>query len=252
MKTKESYSLPVYATEDYTDFQKLKGNREHYTAQVKRLVRVIEKDNEFTKENPVIVNEHMEVVDGQHRIAAYKAYQQREGVTLPIYYIIKKGMNIASARNLNAGSKAWLPIDYAMAYATEGNKEYLTYLKFVKKFPELSSDLIQGALSTVESNKADFREGNFHVDDEKMADKMLNQLQEIALYHKDAKLRHFGRAYLKIARHPQYDHARMLEQMRVHGSALYTVPQRIGEMAMALNTVFNMGSSSRVDLQSRN
>jgi len=128
----KSHSLTVYETRDYDLFKILPGNRQLYPTQIKKLANNIAKNPAFTKISPILVNEQMEVIDGQHRLAAYKKYADENGINHSIYFVIVKGLGLAEARGLNAGSKPWSPKDYAVAYERSGNAEYGTYLKYSK------------------------------------------------------------------------------------------------------------------------
>src|SRR5579872_7486370 len=120
MSKKEQFSLPVFSTEDYNIFSTLTGNRDVYPRHVRRLVRVLEKNPTFTRSNPIRVNKNMEVIDGQHRLAAFKSFADRNGEYHPVFYIVQDG-SLEDAKSLNAGSKPWGPADYAKAYAASGN-----------------------------------------------------------------------------------------------------------------------------------
>lgn len=60
----------VYVTDKYSIFRRLSGNRDVKEARVKKIMRSIEKVGYIP--NPIIVNENMEVVDGQGRLEAVK------------------------------------------------------------------------------------------------------------------------------------------------------------------------------------
>ena len=59
----------IYSTSEYNLFHKLKGNRGINELHVRKLVEAIkEKDLQI----PIIVDHDMNVLDGQHRLDAYK------------------------------------------------------------------------------------------------------------------------------------------------------------------------------------
>ena len=75
----------IHYTKDYHVFTYLKGNRDVVNKHVRDLSGEIEtRDLEI----PIIVNEKMEVCDGQHRLEAYKVL----GKQVP--YIIKEGLEL--------------------------------------------------------------------------------------------------------------------------------------------------------------
>ena len=77
---------------DYGQFKYIKGNRELVEAHVRKLSdQISKKDFQI----PIIVNEKMEVCEGQHRLEAYKS------LGMPITYMIIAGLEIQDIIKLN-------------------------------------------------------------------------------------------------------------------------------------------------------
>lgn len=245
--TQEAYTLPVFKTQDYTIFKKLNGNRELYQNHVARLVKLLEEEPEFTKNNPIHVNEKMEVIDGQHRLHAFERFAEKSKGKAYLYYVKINGIKLSDARKLNAGSKAWIPQDYAVSYSSEGNKNYETYLKFSKEF-KVNHGVLTKYLAGLDSRLSVFRQGLFVVKDEKKAKHGLSALRDVGAFYKYWKLQHFGVAFHQIVNSPQYDHERMLEQMKQYGDGMNGVPQRVRETAPAINMIYNWKRKDKVDL----
>jgi len=123
--------IEVYETEDYGMFKRLKGNRD--VNNVKKIVKSIKQVGYII--NPIIVNEGMEIIDGQNRI---EALQQ---LGLPVHYYVVKGATIDTARALNLGRANWKPIDYAKSYAEEGNASYQWLLKVLDESKKIGVDI---------------------------------------------------------------------------------------------------------------
>lgn len=241
-----SFSLPVYKTENTSIFKKLDGNRELYPEHVIKLVKLFASDENFTKLNPIRVNEHMQIIDGQHRVAAYERYQKLGEGDASLYYVIIDGLKLSNARIFNAGSKPWIPRDYAQAFAAEGNENYKTYLTFMKKYNMNHYVLVYSLTGQIKSSM--FRDGTFKVVDAKRAHEMLTALAEVGEYHLRWKMVHFSQAFLRIWNHPDYDHQRMIEQIKLYGEGLETVPNRSKEMIPALNMVYNWKRKEKINL----
>lgn len=249
---KEQFTLPVYSTEDYSIFKKLKGNRDLYKNHAQKLVKIIEKEPGFTKKNPIKVNEKMEIIDGQHRLAAFEEFSKREGKILPIYYVILKGATLADARAMNAGSKAWIPRDYALAFANDGNKNYQIYLDFVKKYPIQHNILLIALTGEGNEQRRVFRDGGLVVGDLKNARKELEMLGEIGPMYINWPVLSFGSALISLLRHRMYDHDRMVRQMKLYADALNSVPARQKDLRVALNMVYNFKTKEKLDLLKNN
>lgn len=246
----EAYTLPVYKTEDYTIFKKLDGNRELNELQVKRLVRAIEKDPEFTKVNPIKLNEKMEIIDGQHRVAAYSHFSKAGRGTHPVYFTVIEGLTLNTARRMNAGSKAWTPTDYAAAYAHDGNENYKIYLEMLKKH-NLSHQITMAALtgSTGHTKGAAFKDGLFVVKDKKNAEEVLKKIAITKeLFPRGWLKDSFGISMMQFLRNNRYNHDRMITQLHKYSEGLDNVPNRAKEMKAGLNMVYNWARKDKVDL----
>lgn len=111
----------VYQTSDYSLFKYMGGNRNVNKAHVKTLIRALEKRN-FLDEEPIEVNENMEIIDGQHRFEAAKE------LGVPIYYVVKENQTIEHVRAKNSGRRNWTWDDYAGSFSGEGNENYTNFL----------------------------------------------------------------------------------------------------------------------------
>ena len=93
----------VYRTNDYSQFNKLVGNR---AVTRDRVMAIIESVNTVGYVlSPIVVNEKMEIIDGQGRAEAF------EELGLPIDYVIAEGAGIAECIQLNIKQKNWGLID---------------------------------------------------------------------------------------------------------------------------------------------
>ncbi len=249
----KAFTLPVYVTKDYKIFKKLNGNRELYSNHVKRLVKVIESDPEFTKGNPIRVNDKLQVIDGQHRLAAFEKYQEITGETPEIYYLISEGMNLKDAMKLNAGSKGWTAFDYASAHAKKGNENYITYLKVledIEKFDgwSVNHNVLVTFLGGELITSSEFRDGKFMVKNEAWAREGLEKLEDLGQYCPEYKLQYFGRAFFVVLNRKSYNHSRMLNQLKSYSDGLKGISPKQSEVVGAMNIVYNFGRKDKVSL----
>jgi len=250
----KSHMVTVYETRDYGLFKTLAGNRDLNAVQIKKLARVIENAPQFTRLSPLLVNENMEIIDGQHRLAAYKKYAAEKTIVHPIYFTVNSGTGIAEARNLNAGSKPWTPKDYAVAYSNSGNKEYATYLKYSRE-TGLNHDILVRFLSPKNYDLQTFRSGMFVVENEKKSREWFSNLEEMGMTIKetmaepiDHKHRSFAIGLLNVMRNPNYHQERMLEQLEAHSRILRVTDMKNQDISLALQTIYNKGQEDRVML----
>lgn len=109
-------SNKIFESSDYKKFKHILGNRPLEEKHVEELVESIKKIG--FRNNPVIVNEKMEITDGQHRFEALKR------LGLPIRYVVDEGSSIEECMSMNEVSKNWRYEDYINAYAKRGNIDY--------------------------------------------------------------------------------------------------------------------------------
>lgn len=241
------YTLPVYKTDKLTAFKKLNGNRDLKKSQVRRIEKILDKDPEFTKLNPIKVNEALEIIDGQHRVQALINKSIELAKPLHVYYIVTKGASLKEAKALNAGSKPWTPKDYAIAFAKEGNKHYKIYLQFIDLYG-LNHDITARALSKTRYGMDDFRDGTFQIGDKDLSHRLCEQLRDFNKYVEQWNHRSFAISFFQIAEHPQYIHSRMMSQVAKFSDTFIAIPLRNKEMSQHLNMVYNLSRKDRIDL----
>ncbi len=164
-------NLEIIETRDYYRFKRLEGNRD-----VKCVKKIIDSINDVGYiMNPIIVNEKMEVIDGQNRLRAL------EELNMPVHYYIVRGANIDTARALNLGRTNWKPMDYVLSYAEEGNRSYQLLLKLMSDYNQvplremiaiIKNDVARGGCSPLIS------EGRFEMS-EKEYKQAIETLEEI-------------------------------------------------------------------------
>lgn len=76
---------------------------------------------------PILVDENMNVIDGQHRLEAAK----RLGVE--VYYQVEKSLDNNAIFLLNNNQLKWSSTDYLNFYCSEGNQNYLKIREFMRK-----------------------------------------------------------------------------------------------------------------------
>ena len=109
-------TMKVYSTTNYGRFKFIKGNREISKGRIRKLSESIREVGRIII--PVIVNEDMEVIDGQGRVMAAKE------LGVPVPYIIVKGTGIEECIESNRTQTGWALMNYINSYADRGNVSY--------------------------------------------------------------------------------------------------------------------------------
>lgn len=119
----------VNTTTDYKQFSFLIDNRDTSRKHINKLRDAIRKNPEILEVQPILVNENMEIIDGQHRFTAASE------LGLPITYTQVHGLNMETARNMNVLQRKWTMEDYSRSYAKAGNPNYKEFLKYWSEYP---------------------------------------------------------------------------------------------------------------------
>jgi len=111
----------IKSTTDYNKFRKLNGNRPVRPNHVKRIVESMQKQLLPTF---IEVNEHYEIIDGQHRIEALKELE------LPVNYIVNVGAGLQEAQRHNEIKQKWSYLDILESHCAAENDNYI-FIKYL-------------------------------------------------------------------------------------------------------------------------
>lgn len=120
--------MQLIKTTDYDRFVPITSNRELDKRHVMNLQRSIKQRN-LLMVRPIIVNENMEVIDGQHRLAAAQMIDE------PVYYLQVKGLTQQDLAVLNTHQKNWSVMDFVNFYTLQGVPEYKNLSRLCNKYP---------------------------------------------------------------------------------------------------------------------
>ena len=182
----------IHVTSDYNMFSYLVGNRDIVNKHVKDLSAHIDDRN---LNIPIIVNEKMEVCDGQHRLEAYKV------LGLPVHYIVKEGLTLQDIRKLNSVSRKWTMHEYMMSHFKLGSEHYVTLEWFVRTYGFSVSDslaMLNGKGYLDQQDYKEFREGNFKVHDLEKGKEIAKSILWISHYFDKWKKCNFIRAMIAV------------------------------------------------------
>jgi hypothetical protein len=114
-------------TKNYNLFGYMKSNRSINNGLVERLVKSINEIG-YIESRPVIVNEDMIIIDGQHRFEACKRLE------LPIVYEVSNVDMAKAMVALNMNQQIWRLEDYVNSYAAQGRECYIYISNFENKY----------------------------------------------------------------------------------------------------------------------
>lgn len=114
----------VRETTDYNQFRLIVGNREVKEQNVKSIVNQIAQRGQTI---PILVNERLQVIDGQHRLEACRR------LNIPVKFIIDKKANLDDVVSTNIVGQKWNFEDFVNRYAIQGNADYLELQKLISE-----------------------------------------------------------------------------------------------------------------------
>lgn len=155
----------IYQTTDYSKFKRLKGNRDVKNA--KKIVDSINKVGYVL--SPILVNEKMEVIDGQNRLDALSRLK------LPVAYIMQEGIGRKECQALNINQSNWTTEQFVHSYAECGEEPYerlsLLLHDFKKKGFGLEGVVFMATPSMIPraggATYAGIKEGTFELSEER-------------------------------------------------------------------------------------
>jgi hypothetical protein len=127
-------STVLHKTRDYGMFESYSGNRNINPEKVRALLRSF---NERHYPVPIIVDQQMRVLDGQHRLEAARAGG------FPVFFL-KLPEDIVPTqviRQLNADQKPYSLPDHLKLYVEDGREQYLQFRRLYDKYDEMLGKL---------------------------------------------------------------------------------------------------------------
>ena len=155
MKEREK-TYNVYVTKDYSIFKRLIGNRDIPESRISKIVESIQTIGWV--HNPIIVNEKMEVIDGQGRLTALQRLK------MPIEYIIAEGAGNKECIYMNMNMVNWKLPDFIKSYAEQGNENYQRLLSLMQRYANGNLDIISTAVYRLSKSKhRDIKQGTLQL-----------------------------------------------------------------------------------------
>lgn len=203
----------IKTTSNYDQFKLIVGNRQIHE---KHVMRVAGSIKEYGLLVPIIVNQDLEVLDGQHRLKACELLGR------PVEYIVKSNIDMSAVQVMNTVQDKWKLMDCIESFAAKGNDNYKNMLRFHSlygdKFP-ISSLL--GIIS--DSQSRSIRDGSFKFTSQMAlrAHEDAEKILEVGKYFKDATKFRFARVYRKILAIKDFSHDQFIAKLAKQRSSLY-------------------------------
>jgi len=243
-------------TTDYTLFSHLEGNRVVNKLHVERLKASFLKSYLLS---PITVNEHYQIIDGQHRFNAAKE------LYFPIYFIIVPSYGLKEVQLLNTNMKNWKKEDYLHAYCDLGFPEYLKMQKFMDDYPDFGIAVAEQLLTNTTggvnnrqySHKIDgkntgrvrnFQEGELEVPDLMLSYENAEKIMTFKPFYDGYNRSVFVAAMIGMFKHEKYNHSQMIGKLKNNPNSLVHC-SNVTQYKIMIEEIYNFRSREKVSLR---
>ena len=236
-------------TMDYSMFRRMEGNREVTAKRARNIRNSIEQVGLIP--SPIIVNEHMEVIDGQGRLEAIRQ------LGLPVFYIIVPGLTLADCVAMNVNTTPWTLLDYISSYAETGNDSYRRLLNLINSYDLPMSTVVCAATGVMAtSNASVIKNGTLNIDGDFYwaIDGMLSYIERFSKLMKEAGISNRGPVLSCLCfcyQCDDVDNERMYDQFMRYCHKLTSATKTL-EILDTLSDIYNFGrKKSRVYIKTK-
>lgn len=228
----------VYMTEDYEMFKFMGGNRNINSAQLHRLEQSI---NEQYIQVPIIVNEKMQIIDGQHRYTVLKSLKK------PIYYIQIEGLGLKEVQRLNTINKNWSMKDYMTSYCDQGMPDYIQYKDFKERYGFGYMESMMLLINKKHAPNGDavinFKNGKFRIGSLRRAEQDATKILSLEKFYDGVRRRSFVLAYMECLQNPLFKSNRFMQKAK-YQSIKFADQASKGDYLRMIEKIYNYNTKN--------
>lgn len=211
----------IHYTTDYGRFKFLKGNRDINEGKVDKIKEVIQAGIDVLKYAPIIVNESMEIIDGQHRYAVARELKGN------VYYVIHKDADLSIVPTINSNHTKWRNVDFLNSYLDLKREAYIELHSFILAHDGISLSTAvkvfhSGTPTSSEAIEA-FREGRLSMEKKERAHYLGGLLTAFVPYTDNPFSSRFFNVIIALEGNGKYNHALMLRKLEESGRRIEDV-----------------------------
>jgi hypothetical protein len=201
--------IKIYVTKEYDRFKVLKGNRPVESKHINQILKSYHIDGALL--SIVVVNEKFEIIDGQHR------FEVQKRMRLPVNFIIMEGYSRKECQVFNAIAKKWSTQMFINSFVGDKNVHYLQLDELMKRYEFLTINIASNLLMTkctsnILKQEKFVTDGGIYLEACEIASKMRDIINLFPVYTVISKTNFLYRALVKMIKHPEYNHQRMMEK----------------------------------------
>lgn len=182
--------MEIFKTKDYAQFGAITSNRDVNRVHVKKLAASIKMRN-LLWAKPPLVNEKMQIIDGQHRLEACELVKEE------FFYIKAEGLTKDDMAILNTNQRNWSGADFINFYTIEGKKDYIELSKLINKYEDLKVSMLISFAGGGQSWGGGLKEGLFKATNMQRARQVCEWIMQIRKGHPFCLEKSFGMALME-------------------------------------------------------
>lgn len=234
----------MFKTKEYGAFKLLNYNRKVDASRVNKIAASIAKHGFIL---PILVDREMNVVDGQHRLAAA---QKANSEVVYIMYDTPRDYLPILVSNMNSLSKNWKIREYYQMWAELGYESFVWVADLVQMFNLFYDEIDKIIFFQIKDSRPLIKDGQL-----RFTDTQKERIAKLCQYLNDnldarKEFQDFGSefryALITAMMHPEYDHDRMQRKLFEGAGSIVRAHDRKGYV-MQLDTVYNKGEKYSID-----
>jgi hypothetical protein len=200
-------------TSEYGHFHFLRGNRDLNEGKINKIINSVNNGLNFFKYCPILVNDAMYIIDGQHRFVVCKKLK------LPVYYVVVPNFSLRQIAEMNNNQSKWKTKDFMNCYidADVNRADYKTLEEVSTEFKinlSVCISLLQFGKVHNGGRSDAFRDGNFKVNHLSDARGLLTTSMDYEPFGAEFRQRSFLQCVEKLIASEKYDHAAVLKKFQ--------------------------------------
>ena len=233
----------IYFTREYNQFKILKGNRTLNEKKISKIIKEINGGFNMLPFCPIVVDEQMNIIDGQHRFEVSKRIESN------VFYVVASSTSLYQIAKLNTNTERWKASDFINCYSELGIEDYKTLAAFLKKY-EMPKTASINLLEKGTPNQADnancierFESGNFRVNYLEKAEELAKLIYRFKGF-KGFLTTDFINTIYALSKNGKCDMEELIRQFQNYRDPLEHA-QGVKQVKVALEQIYNYKKSIR-------
>ena len=214
---KETVILPaqdhrIQVSSDYKKFKFTDENRDIRSSNLEKLTKSV-KTIDMSDYFPILVDENMEIIDGQHRFTVWKS------LNMPIKFKVVKRADRSLISNINSAQAPWGVNDFIKNKAAIGNQNFVMLRDDMKKHKLTAMTILSSILGI--GHYAQLVRNESLIYRKQESNQLALFMADVSMFRDFSfgKMSRFYQAFALLRDHPRYDHATMEKQVKRWGHA---------------------------------